>query len=334
TNEQGPYIVKLSSSTSVTNPEKTNISGAVITIFDNEGNSEILLENSPGEYKTAENGIQGIVGRSYKVRIEMLEGITYESNFQELLMPENIDSIFVKKEYHLNKETGNEETGYQFYVKSQITVPGLLWQLIETYEYNSDYQILYTYLNGALEEFPNSDSLYTCWQTKKVNQIYSYKNQNSKAEITEYPLHYLSAETKKLQIRYSLLLKEYSIGLDEVNYWSAIQEMNSQGGLLLTQQPYQIAGNVKNIIKEDDFVLGYFSVASVSNKRIFVEPIRAEYYISNCYVDSYLLGNLLAFNLPGEHYVTEDEITGKGVISEYCTDCTQKGGVLKKPDFW
>ncbi|MCP4178357.1 MAG: DUF4249 family protein, partial [bacterium] len=42
-NNPGPYIVKLSSSTSVTNPVKTNISGAIITIFDNEGNSEILL---------------------------------------------------------------------------------------------------------------------------------------------------------------------------------------------------------------------------------------------------------------------------------------------------
>ncbi len=335
TNEPGPYNVKLSISTSITNPEKRNISDAIVTISDNEGNSEILLEDSPGEYKTAETGIQGIIGRSYKIRIQTVDNVTYESEFQEMLAPTEIKSIYVEKESKFNKQTLNNEAGYQFYVNSKINTPGLLWRAIETYEYNADFLIFYKFQNNQLEVFPNYYALYTCWKTRNINKMLYLKNPSNKSHNIVYPLHYVSAEReKKLHIKYSLLLKGYSISMKESNYWSKIEEINTQDGELFTQQPYQVVGNIKNINNEDIPVLGYFTVAGFSEKRIFVEPILSIYYETNCKADADLFRKILMCGSPNTYYITWDYDGVKGIVGEGCVDCTKKGGVLEKPDFW
>ncbi len=337
-NEPGPYIVKLSFSTSVSNPEKRSISGAIVTISDNEGNSEILLENSPGEYKTSETGIQGIIGRSYKVRIQTGDNVTYESEFQELLEPPNIESVYYEREFRLNKETKKMEEGYQFYISSEINSPGILWRPVETYEYTADFKIYEIYRNYQFEPFPNPDTLFLCWKTANIFKVYTFKRENidKKEQISEYPLHFVSAETRKLEIRYSLLLKEYSIGSEEADYWAQLQEMDMQGGMFATKQPYQVRGNVKRINDEEFPVLGYFTVSGVNKKRIFVNCLYPKFYFSTCGLSAAAYARLKRFGSPGTYYISETIGGGKGVVylNSACVNCTKNGGDTVKPDFW
>jgi Domain of unknown function (DUF4249) len=75
----GPYTIKLSKGLRLdSGSTAAAITGAIIKLFDDEGNSETLTENSPGAYST--NGIiRGKVGHSYYITVETLDGKLFQS---------------------------------------------------------------------------------------------------------------------------------------------------------------------------------------------------------------------------------------------------------------
>jgi len=92
--QQGPYTVKL---TQTVNFSATNdfppISGALVTVGDNAGNSETLTETSPGIYTTST--LQGIPGRTYKLSVTA-KGKTYTAT-STMASPVNLDTIISKQ---------------------------------------------------------------------------------------------------------------------------------------------------------------------------------------------------------------------------------------------
>src|SRR5689334_14703983 len=74
--QPGPYTVKLflSSSLNQNVDRPVYVSGASVQIKDDLGTTEQLTETTDGIYKTAENGMQGVVGRKYQVLITTTEG--------------------------------------------------------------------------------------------------------------------------------------------------------------------------------------------------------------------------------------------------------------------
>ncbi len=94
TDQPGPYKVELTKAFDIEskNSFKAYISARRVTISDNAGNSEDLTQISQGVYQTDPNGIQGVVGRVYKLRVEMLDGRVYESKPDSMAPPGPITS--------------------------------------------------------------------------------------------------------------------------------------------------------------------------------------------------------------------------------------------------
>jgi len=80
------------------------------------------------------------------------------------------------------------------------------------------------------------------------------------------------------------LVKQLSINQEAYKFWKSLGEVNTETGSLLSKQPYQIRSNVKNINDGDEPVLGYFVVAGMAKKRIYVNrPIELNfYYLEKC----------------------------------------------------
>lgn len=96
----GPYTIKLSSPI---NLDKTSVlgvpvSGAKVSISDNLGNVETLTEKLPGVYVTAENGMRGTVGRSYKLHLVTPSGTKVESTDEMMLPVGDMDSLYYQYE--------------------------------------------------------------------------------------------------------------------------------------------------------------------------------------------------------------------------------------------
>jgi hypothetical protein len=108
----GPYTVTLTKSVNFSDPNVfPGVSGAFITISDDAGNMDTLVETSAGVYVT--NSFQGIPGQTYTVRV-VSDGVTYSaSSYMPALV--TLDSLVV--------ESSGGFGGSQFYIIPQWQDP-------------------------------------------------------------------------------------------------------------------------------------------------------------------------------------------------------------------
>jgi hypothetical protein len=339
-NENPPYTVKLHMSSSIDSSLLLPVTGCNLSIFDDTGNIENLHESLPGIYQTSVNGMKGIVGKQYKLKIITPQGNIYTTEFQEIKSPVKIDSIYTELDYEYSPSFPNGIPGYQFFIDTE-TAPNnenyYLWNLIETYEYHTDFRLYGIFdgstilINGA-DTITKYDDLNICWKTENVKEIFTGKTKNLNiAKITKKPLHFVNTTTKKLTYRYSLLLKQYNITKDSYSFWNGIEEQISNENYLFTTQPYNVVGNIKNEIDPNEVIYGNFTVASVDTMRIFVDRPGVTFSYDVCFLTTNL-ENYFKRNPPLYFVLLENgNIAG---ISEPCLDCTSQGGVAKKPSFW
>jgi len=94
-----PYNVMLTKSAVYNSPKQTPtpIKFAVISITDNLGHVEKLIEKPQGTYNTSATGMRGIIGNSYKLKVVLPDKNIYESNFVTLNPSPVIDSLYAEK---------------------------------------------------------------------------------------------------------------------------------------------------------------------------------------------------------------------------------------------
>lgn len=340
-NEPGPYTVKLLLSSKVDQIVYKPVSSASVTIMDDHGESEVLTETEPGTYMTSPDGIQGTVGRAYKIIITTSGGKTYESEFEEIRNPTEIKSIDPELEYHHQEGLAHDLAGYQFYLNTNPASSDtnyFLTRLEATYEYNASFLIRFVY-DGTLRQLNNADSLFTCWRTYNVPEIFTYSTINlTEPVILDYPLNYVSTESRELYIRYSLLVSQFSLSEDAYRFWTTVKEQNSNQGGLYNTQPYQVRGNLQNTNNPEEPVLGYFTVAGESKKRIFVDPPTELFYFSDCILQEadFMNFGTIFLTRPDEWpvYATTSSSGNPALPVQECLDCQLSGGSIVKPDFW
>jgi len=362
TNDPGPYTVILSRSSSVQNPKFIPVTNALVFIISGSGAQELLTETSAGVYKTSENGIQGVIGQKYKLHVATSDKV-YTSEFETLLPPVGLSSVTYKDETQIVGNTSHEEErGYQFYLTTEIAASDnnyYFWELEETFEYHSAYDIHF-YYNGILlppdEDHPlglqttiNPDTLFFCWKTDHLKERYTYNTEHlSTPVLIEFPLHFIPLYDERLQVKYSLLVKQYTVSRKAQTFYKALVEQNSNQDGLITRQPYQVRGNMRNTKDATEPVLGYFMTAGVSDgPRIFVDaPLihnpgciwdtvtwHIQRYIDIADQDEWpLYFTYVYFDNPIDPL--GEEIEALALMHKHCMDCTLKGGVAIKPEFW
>lgn len=364
TNLPGPYTIKLSTSSSIFN-ESTQLplSNAKVIILDNHGLSEVLTEVEIGVYKTSIGGIQGTIGNSYKIRIEISNDNIYESEFTEMQDPVAIESLSLEESTRITEDDLKiEQEGYQFYVNSQEANKSktyLYWEIEETYEYHADYKISY-YFDGNFYEktttnpygitvMRNIDSLFYCWTTQKVPERFSYSTEYlSLPKVNNLPLHFIPFSDKRLRYKYSIMVTQYTISEEAYVFIDKLNQQNGNSDELFTTQPFQIRGNIANINNPNEAVLGYFMVASaMTGPRIITKaPSRIRYYSLGCESTTdyktimTLLNQATTASLPILFTMVAIENDGgaplsvMGYVHRKCIDCEKKGGTVIKPDYW
>lgn len=338
-NELPPYTVELSLSSPITTLEKYPFQGCTVNLYESTGKSEILTEKEPGVYITAEDGIQGIIGNKYSISITTPDGKEYKSMLQEMRESVEIDSLYSELIYREDPDYVYGLAGYQFYVSTKTAKNSdnfFLWKMTETYQYTAIHELFAIWdgtnlRNDNFELFYIYKNHYRCWKTENVNMIVTGKTSNlSVPKITGQTLHFVSTETRKLQEKYSLLIKQYAVNEEDYYYWKGLEDQISQENFLVANQPYNLVGNIKNINNNNELVFGNFMVASVTERRIFLDSPRTPfYYVTKCAInyDQYQLKSPPVFIVIGDQ-------SKLGSVKEGCIDCTFQGGVTTKPDFW
>lgn len=328
TNQNRINRIRLSQSTQTGMPVIPEaVTGAIVTITDENGINTTLTESHDGIYSTDSTEFIGRVGGSYSLNIK-IGNVSYGTDFIEMKPVPPINSLYYEKVViTASKDTNYIEEGCKIYVDTYDPSGECLyyrWDYFETWEYHIPFNVTNR----------------ICYVTELSDEIL-IKNTSpySQARISEYPILFISNKSDRLNETYSILVNQYSITGSEYSFWERIRNISQNVGNLYDIIPMAIPGNIRCNSDPGEQVLGYFSVSAVSQKRLFIHDkfYGLPYLYFYCATDT-LSGNLPETGLNTEFWVLEDngnEIPPFWVIStlKECADCSARGTSVR-PSYW
>ncbi|MBN2666423.1 MAG: DUF4249 domain-containing protein [Bacteroidales bacterium] len=310
------------------------VSGCIVIISDDQGNGYWVRESSvKGTYVTDPADFRAVVGRVYKLRITPgnssdLEYYSYESLPMKMNPVPPIDSLYYRKVLIKEKtpQTVAEE-GCNVYLNTEDPsgeCKFFRWDYSETWKF----QLPYPVTNN------------TCWiSSNSDNIIIKSTSVLSEARVSDFPIKFISNETDRLKVRYSILVNQYSLNEDEFSFWEKLQNISEEVGGLYDITPGTIPGNIFCVEDPSRQVLGYFSVSAKTSSRLYID----DYFrgvinlYSDCVSDT-IFGRAEIPDLNIRVWILEEQMYAMPpfrVLTEnkFCADCSVRG-TTTKPDFW
>lgn len=351
TDQSGPYTVKIFKSSSF-NDENEPVSGAQVSIEEQEGITEFLTETAAGSYET--HDLQGITGHSYRLNINYEEQ-QYQSTWETVYASPAMDSIYFGYEIRGTTDQENDLEGLQFLVDNHGPENGtryFRYEWTETWQLGVFWRSTEDYIGNDMT-VPTSNPRYRCWKTVNSTGINIGTTDNLTENILSgHPLLFAPKNEERFTERYSLLVKQYALQEDEYRFWKNLKESNQELGSLFDKQPANVQGNISSVTNSGDVALGYFSASGSQEQRIFLDisdiPSSLIRRPPCAPLDSLLKAELfgeyenvlvsrLEFGQFFYHFIyggTSPNPIGALISSPRCSDCTVKGGDLNKPEFW
>ena len=324
-----------------------------------ENNANVRIEDSNQNvynFQDVGNGFyisdmefQAVENVSYKLIINTQDGKQYISNEEFLPTKVNLENLYAEL------ITLNGNTGVQVLVDTNDDLGDAVFF---RYTYEETYKIVAPYFVASDIVFSDimnaSNPLAISYTINFVNRpieqkiCYStnYSDEiiltNTKGlledKISGFPIRFISQNNSILRDRYSILVKQYVQSANANNYYRILKEFGGDVSLLLDVQPGYVQGNIISQQSNQEKVIGYFDVSSVSSKRIYfnyqdfgiinIPPYfyDCDYRVLEDKYDIYAYLYLYRYK-----YVRDSEIYD--VVTLPCGDCTFFASSVK-PDFW
>lgn len=349
-NDTGAFGVSLTSSVPVYNKDPNTVSvyppvsGAEVQIMDDHGNTYLLREEKAGWYETEEKDLKGVPGYSYTLLITTREGSHYESSWVLMQEAPEIEGLSYEKVTYtyFDQDTPYEENWINILLDTRALEDELSyfkWEFEETWEFQMPTYISVAHGTGQSSPPPSihtvdiEDIKKHCWVSASSQSILVKSTIDSPTnEISDFVIQSLGPPEDKLNIKYSILVKQYVLNRELYDFFRIVREANEETGGIYEKTPAKIIGNI-NCCDGSEQALGYFMASAVKTKRIFIDA--SEHSVDKgtayggCgwtteiprYLDVFLYGT---YNNGG---------TRVWSTNKYCTDCRIRG-TSEKPDFW
>ncbi len=258
-NIPGSVYVKLSKTSSYDNRTENPINSASVTLIDDLDNRIPFINPAPGKYLPPDPDYAGQIGRSYKILIETVDGISCESVFEELKEPVQLGEV--KYVFTRHDGDGEWDLEIQVDVKNANNLNDYFyWEYAETWEFEVPYTS------------PYEPDARVCYRTFKppVFLINSTENLSQK-QLLNYPLYPIDVNSNRLYIKYSVLVTQHTLSEQTYMYYRDLKEINENRGSLFDNSPITLIGNIRNLTNSRQPVLGNIQVSGAVNKRIFIE---------------------------------------------------------------
>lgn len=312
------------------------VNGANVWLEDESGNKFYFIELGLGIYRLPP---QVFSAPAYRLIIQT-DLNEYESSFERVVTTPAIDSI---------TWSITDDLGVQLYVNTHdenTPVGYYRWTFDETWLYQSKFQSIYTYDYTTRSVGLRSDDIFHCYRYDESKDILTESTTRlSENVVYRFPIHYIKQNSERLRMKYSMLVKQFAITKDAFSYWQQVKKTTEDLGTLFGPLPAQIIGNIKNTGNPSEPVVGYFSIGTMTTKRIFITslevppPLFYDRPYENC--EEYELFNADVPSFSGPYLLTGGipSLVGPGILGYYyaiprCVDCRITGGTTTKPDFW
>lgn len=308
---------------------------ATVSIVDQDGTTYPLNEGEAGTYVLS--GLPINPGAKYRLSIHTSNNFEYSSDYVERISTPAIDSVtWTGDDDGLTVlVTTHDPAGVALYYR---------WDYIETWQYHaavsSDFK-----LEGKTPVYrTDAERIYTCWRDLPSTRI-SISSSLRLAEdvIHEYPIRFIPKGSDKISVKYSILVKQRAVSKKEFEFLEQLQKTTESLGGLFDPQPSQVSGNMHNLSDPTQPVLGYFSMGSSTEQRLFIDyndlpdPLKVNYRDYGCTPDTVKVADLP--NISSSDIIGTAIYQGPFIVAytrswPSCADCRTKGGSLTKPPFW
>lgn len=303
---------------------------ASVRIISKNGQSYQLLPKGNGLYA----GLLSLgQDQEYQVKINTSDGTQYESDFVSAVITPPIDSLTWSQDNDVTVfvNTRDPQNKTRFY----------RWEYIETWEYHSFYESIIGYRNGSIYFLDSSEKKFACWDSLYSNSvIIGASEQLSEDVITNLPITTIPIGSDKISVKYSILVRQFGLTRDAFNFWQEIKKNGTQVGGLFDPLPSQLIGNIRCTSNPDQPVIGYFSIATIETKRLFIRNNqvinwKGINYETFCTPRITTADSALYFlwdpNLAPAYFISGG---GLAIANVFCVDCKLQGGINRKPGYW
>lgn len=319
------------------------VSDGTVTVEGEQGGVYTLQSEGGGRYDIGPMNLDAT--KKYRLHIKTSDNKEYASDYVAVKPTPPIDSIgFTPKGSYLQiyANTHDASNNTRYY----------RWDYAETWRFHAKFQSSYIVDNGAVRLRKGNEGIYYCYANdKSSNVVLSSSEKLSQDVIFQAPINTISSDAEKLELRYSILLKQYALTKEGYQFWENLKKNTEQLGSIFDAQPSQLQGNIHCISNPAEPVIGYISVTNPQSKRIFIDksqlPISwIEKYPYDCGPpDSAFFSHPKTGVNDVQSYIIEGgglpvaaiyglfSIIGYTFSSEQCADCTIRGRV-QKPSFW
>ena len=345
-NLPGEQFIEISRSVGLTDPYFIPVSGSFAEVIREDGELREFAETRPGFYGSylEEDFLQ--IGMSFMIHVITPDGQVYESDFDKLRPVPAIDSIYYLAETASYASTADSIGGIRFYIDftyDDEAYEYIRWEVTETYEFHNPVMEAFVKFPGlALERLPDTSNYRVCYITNELHTIHSMSLAYLDFGIyIKKPFSFVPniQQEQKLKHKYSLLIKQYSVGEAAFHYWNELKKTSQEQGWLFDRQPALLNSNIRNINDVEEDVLGFFSMSGVEELRGFAikpEGLDMSLYEWYCFPIPNGPGGPADEDFPV--YFARAMLDGASSfakVNKHCVDCrAYRHSTHIKPDFW
>jgi len=337
---KGPAEIHLSRSIPLSDTAKLINETLARVQLQGRDNSTYNLTETPGA--TYINNLLTLNNsQQYRLYIKTKDGKEYASDYVAVKNAPPIDSVGWLR----------QDGGVQLYVNSSDPNNNTWyyrWTTEETWELHSQYfpSLKYTRdprgsINGVTFIKPDMtaiDTVYVCWANEMSTNLILGSSAKLSRDSIHQSLLFIPPASWKLDILYSVLVKQYALSKDEYEYLDKMKKNSEETGNIFGRQPSELKGNIHCLSSATEPVIGYIGIANRQEKRIWIKrsDIPDWRYFLVC--ESYDVPVDSAKYFSSYTPVTPTAWDQSGIarflaVEPICVDCTLRGS-NKKPSFW
>jgi hypothetical protein len=342
-NSRGVSTIRLSRTVGLTEKDAVPIETRASLYIEQEGGSRYpLVETKPGTYTSA--ALQLDLTKKVRLYFKTANQREYVSAFTAVKTTPALDSVSWRvssQGVQLYANTHDETQQARYY----------RWSYDETWEFTSAYFSQIEFRNR--KQYDRTEDIYHCWASESSTAIKLGSTVKLAQDVvSEAPLTLLPPTSVKLRYKYSILVKQYALTLEEYSYWETLRKNTENIGTLFDPLPTQLTGNVQCMSDPSEVVIGFVGAQSVTEKRIFIDYSQLpRTWVFDTGYASCVLDTLPRPKSDGKPAPPEDFFsTGFAIpISQFslsgspqqyyvysspvCVDC-RKRGTNVRPSFW
>lgn len=354
TNEIKQHKIYLTRTFEFESDEVITVRSANVEVKDNVGNTYVFQESEPGTYISVET-FAALPDRNYTLSISTQNGKSYSSSEMQLTPVTQLDNISAEI---ITNDDGVE--GIAILADSfNATGNAINYR----YDYEETYKIIAPKWSAIdLEGDPaggcgvvkvrNVRDEQICYNTDFSNSIVLTNTGDlSEDRVSGFVVRFINRNNYIISHRYSILVRQYVQSNEAYTFYENLKQFSQSESLFSETQPGFLKGNITSNQDENEKVLGFFDVSSVTEKRIFFnytdfypnEPLPP--YVDPCNNNSPPLvdsrgGCILRpiFEDKSARYWADNPMPGplEGpffIVQRVCGDCTLLGKT-EIPSFW